>query len=157
MYSSAGIVIRYAGAYPGEGSGAAESTALPNDWRRFLDLADELGARDGVDAVVKRWALAPDEARLLDERAAARTAYASLVDEGGTWAAPDAVRHAMDAWRFGAAEDAMHAATTVLERRDEVASLASEQGLEPPVRVRESEKLDVSVQIATRPGIVLQF
>ncbi len=117
-------------AYPGEGT--PEKTALPNDWRRFLDLADELGAKDGVDAVVQRWALAPKEAGLLPPRAAARAAYATLAEDGGAWAPPDSVRTAMDAWRFGAATDAMAAATTVLERRDELASLAGAQGLVPP-------------------------
>jgi hypothetical protein len=80
--------------------------------------------RTAWDAVVRRWALAPRDAGLLPPRAAARAAYATLAEDGGTWAPPDSVRTAMDAWRFGAATDAMAAATTVLERRDEVATLA---------------------------------
>ena len=42
-------------AYPGDG--APEHTALPNDWRRFLDLTQELGGVDDAATLIKTWVL----------------------------------------------------------------------------------------------------
>jgi hypothetical protein len=119
-------------AYPGEGS--PEQTRLPNDWRRFLDLAEEMTPASGpkVEQAIQQWALQPADVKLLAPRTAARAAYATLVTSGGTWAPPDAVRTAMDAWSFATATSAMQAATDVLQERNEVASLAAAQGLVPP-------------------------
>ena len=119
-------------AYPGEGT--PEQTRLPNDWRRFLDLAEEMAPAGGpkIEQAIRQWALEPADAKLLAPRTAARAAYATLVTAGGSWTPPDAVRTAMDTWRFGAATDAMDAATSVLQERDEVASLAAAEGLVPP-------------------------
>jgi len=119
-------------AYPGEGT--PEQTRLPNDWRRFLDLAEEIAPSGGarVEQVIRQWALEPADAKLLAPRTAARATYATLVADGGTWAPPVAVRTAMDDWSFGPATDAMAAASTVLRERDQIASLAGAQGLRPP-------------------------
>ncbi len=117
-------------AYPGEG--APEPTRLPRDWRRFLDLAETYATQAGVGDLFEAWVLEPAQRRLLADRTTARRAYDDLEALGGTWAPPDTVRTSMDAWRFGAAQDAMRAATTVLEERDQVAALATGQGLALP-------------------------
>jgi len=101
------------------GAGPAEPTRLPNDWRRFLDLVEELGGAQDVDELLATWALTDDEAATLAARSGARDAYHALVADGDGWAAPAAVRLAMDAWAFDDAEAAAAAATRVLERRDE--------------------------------------
>jgi hypothetical protein len=113
------------------GSAPAERTGTPNDWRRFLDLADELGAGTGVDALVKTWVLDDRAAKLLPARAAARSAYAGLVEAGGPWAPPVVVRTAMDRWAFPDATAAMADATAILATRDEIAARAIAEGLAP--------------------------
>jgi hypothetical protein len=111
------------------GDTAPERSTLPNDWRRFLDLADELGTRDGVEAVLTRWVLDDDAARQLPSRAEARLAYAALADAGGTWAPPVAVRMAMDRWAFEDAEAAIETATAILGTRDDIGEMATAEGL----------------------------
>jgi hypothetical protein len=138
-------------AYPGEE--AAEQTRLPNDWRRFLDLAEAQApspkAADAVERSIRRWALEDADAKLLAPRTAARAAYVALVAKGGTWSPPDAVRTAMDGWRFGPATDGMDAATTVLEARDEVAAVADAQGLRPPSQVESRyQDADTAAELA---------
>ncbi len=113
------------------GAGPAEPTRLPNDWRRFLDLVEELGGAQDVDELLATWALTDDEAATLAARSGARDAYHALVADGDGWAAPAAVRLAMDAWAFDDAEAAAAAATRVLERRDETEVLAQAEGLTP--------------------------
>ena len=117
--------------YPGEA--APERATLPeNDWRRFLDLTEQLGGATGVATLLQTWALTDAEAALLPARAEARQDYVALASVADGWAAPTGVRLAMDGWRFEAADAGIDAATAVVERRDRVAALAAAQDLEPP-------------------------
>jgi len=120
-----------AGTVAYRGEAPPEHTRLPNDWRRFLDLADELGAGPGADDLVKTWVLDEGAAKLLPARAKARSAYADLVRAGGPWAAPVAVRMAMDRWDFNDATTTIEQATAILATRDEIAAAAASQGLGP--------------------------
>ncbi len=113
------------------GDGAPERSALPNDWRRFLDLVEELGGADGATALVVTWAVPADAQAPLDARDAARKAYRRLLEDGAGWAAPVVVRLAMDAWTFDGARVAMDRAATVLDRRDELVSAAAAEALVP--------------------------
>ena len=122
-------------AYPGEVE--PEPTRLPNDWRRFLDLAQAEGAGIEVEQLIETWALGDEAAELLPLRAAARDAYAGLERAGGAWAAPAVVRLALDGWDFNGATATIEDATQVLGTRDEIAALAAEEGLEPPDRPEE--------------------
>ncbi len=116
-------------AYRGETP--AERTRLPNDWRRLVDLAEELGGGVGVADLVETWALDASAAGPLRTRAAAREAYAGLVAAGASWAAPVVVRTALDAWQFAEAVDAIGQADGVLETRDRIEALAVDEGLDP--------------------------
>ena len=89
-------------AYPGDG--APEHTALPNDWRRFLDLTQELGGVDDAASLIETWVLPNGAAAQLADRETARAAYEQLATADGDWAAPPVVRLALDGWRFGDAE-----------------------------------------------------
>ena len=72
-------------AYPGEA--APEQAALTeNDWRRFLDLTEQLGGATGVASLLQTWALTEDEAELLPARADAREAYEALASVADGWA-----------------------------------------------------------------------
>jgi hypothetical protein len=116
-------------AYPGEG--APEPAGLANDWRRFLDLTEELGGAAGIDDLVAEWALTPDEAALLGPRDDARDDYRDLVAEGDGWAAPAAVRLALDRWAFGDAGGRIAEAGAILAQRETTEALARDLGLTP--------------------------
>jgi hypothetical protein len=117
-------------AYPGDDP--AEAAALPNDWRRLVDLAEEVGGAGDVAPFVAAWALPADADPPLAQRATARTEYRDLVQRGGTWAAPAVVRRALDGWRFDDAQRAIAAAGGVLAARDSLAASAAAAGLAVP-------------------------
>jgi len=116
------------------GDGVSEQSTLPeNDWRRFVDLAEELAGADGVAELVQTWALTDDEEALLEGRSSARSAYARLTGAADAWAAPLRVRTAMDGWRFADAEAAIGSAAAILETRDSIEALAGSEALDVPV------------------------
>jgi hypothetical protein len=130
------------------GDGPAEGTRIPNDWRRFLDLAQELGGVEDAPQLIATWAATPDEAAMLADRTAARRDYAALVDEGNGWAAPEVIRLALDAWSFKPAQTAMGRAQAILRERDETASTAAAIGLTPPAKLeRRYEDASTSVEL----------
>ncbi len=111
------------------GDAPAERSTMPNDWRRLLDLADQLGAGTGVDDLLKKWVLDDAATKMLPVRAAARRTYGDLVAAGATWAAPVEVRMAMDRWAFADATADMQTATAILATRDRIAATATAEGL----------------------------
>ncbi len=117
-------------AYPGDG--APEHTALPNDWRRFLDLTQELGGVDDAADLLETWVLPTGAAAQLADRATAREAYDRLVAADGDWTAPPVVRLALDGWRFDDADARIQEATDVVRQRDDTASQAAAAGLSTP-------------------------
>jgi hypothetical protein len=154
-------------AYPGEG--IPEPSRLPNDWRRFLDLAQQAadpatlaaGSRTLAE-LVAQWALDPQQAAELPARETALAAYGRLQDHGGTWAPPGAVRTNLDRWRFEVATAAIDRAETALEIRDEIADLATGASLVPDPSLEASyqdagsvAELNVMIETATRSLDVL--
>lgn len=121
-------------AYPG--AGPPEKSRQAPDWRRLLDLAEEVGGGKGIAAIVGPWALTKADQATLAVRAAARTAYHSLVARGGDWAAPAVVRIDLEVWDFASATDAMASATAVLAARDAVRAAAAPQHLALPARIQ---------------------
>ena len=128
------------------GSVPAEPSRLPNDWRRFLDLAEELGGAQDADDLLAAWALSEAEAATLDARQHARDAYHELLEDGDGWAAPAAVRLPLDGWAFADAEAAAATASRILERRDQTLALAAGEGLTP------SGDLEAAFEGAGDPG-----
>ena len=102
------------------------------DWRRFLDLVDEVGGATSADELVAKYVVTPTQATLLDERTEARTAYQQLIDDGGTWAPPLLVREKMSAWSFKAAQSAIDDSQEVLALRDELDEKTAELGSSYP-------------------------
>ncbi len=90
------------------------------DWRRFLDLVEELGGSEKARDLIEQYVVTDDEAEQLDARDGARASYAALDDRGGEWAPPRVVRTRMEAWSFGTATDAIADADAVLDLRDEL-------------------------------------
>ena len=108
-----------------------ERTRLPNDWRRFLDLSEELGGARSATALITKWAATPDAQASLTARTAARRDYHALLAAGDGWAAPVIVRMEMDAWTFDQVGEAMARADAVLEKRDGMVAAAAGEGLTP--------------------------
>ena len=114
-----------------------ERSRLPNDWRRFLDLTEELGGRPGVADARATWALGPEAARLLPARDAARRAYAR---PGGRPAARGR-RRSWSGWRSTAGTSRTPPTSStrrraILATRDEIGALADARGPRPGRRPR---------------------
>jgi len=116
--------------YPGEG--APEQLGLLTDWRRFLDLVDQIGGSKKADELFVKYVVSTKQKDTLETRAAARSAYQQLVDDGGKWAPPALVRDKMTKWSFTAATDAMDASEKVLDKRDELDKKAATLGVGYP-------------------------
>jgi len=157
-------------AYPGEGD--PERSRLPNDWRRFLDLAEQAAGATGavpddggrsIAELVELWALDDAEAAVLPARQVALAAYATLLERGGTWAPPAAVRLALDEWDFADVGDVIDLGAGILATRDAIDALAvseglvADPGLEADYQDAESEaEMNVVAEEASRSLDVLE-
>ena len=117
---------------PYAGAGAPETVTGPADWRRFLDLLEEVGGSTSADETFRRWVVTDAQTDVLVERAAARTAYAALVAAGAGWQAPAYVRGRLADWDFAAATARIAEANALLARRDAIATQAATLGVPPP-------------------------
>jgi hypothetical protein len=124
------------GAYQPAGAGTATSPTLedvagPPGWRGLLDLLEE---RSGTDLVPlwRELVVTPEEAPLLDARAAARASYRRTLALAGDWQLPRVIRDALRAWDFRTAEALMADVRTVLAQRDAGSDLAASEGLRMP-------------------------
>lgn len=140
--------IAYVGAVPPE-----PDRRVP-DWRRLLDLLEELAGVDGAEALLRTWVVDDEGAAELDARATARAAYAELVAAGDGWLPPIAVRQPMATWRFDDAAQAIEAARAVLAARDARDVLARGQGLVPPDGLRYAYESAPAAGIAAAQALV---
>ena len=108
------------------GDAAPEVVDTATDWRRFLDLVDEIGDASSANDLVEQYVVNPEQADLLAPRAEARDAYAGLADDGDAWAPPLGVRRRMGDWEFDAATRLMNEAQGVLQARDTLDRMATE-------------------------------
>lgn len=112
-------------AYPGDATtppGAGDESG-PADWRRLLDLFEEVAGSTGAARLIAEHVARESDSGTLDDRAAARQSYAVLERAGGSWAPPRSVRQAMGRWDFESALDAIDEATGTLGRRDDLQEL----------------------------------
>ena len=87
-----------------EAKPASRDRRAAPDWRGLLDLLEDRTGKP-FDDLWRAWVVRPEEAALLDARAAARASYARTIALADGWAIPRAARDAMRAWRFDAAEE----------------------------------------------------
>lgn len=118
-------------AYRGEGEPEKAGGGAP-DWRRLLDLLEEVGDGDEVGELFERWVVPTGELPRLEQRAAARQRYGRLVASGGEWLPPLAVRRPMASWSFEAATEQIERSEQLLALRDEIERRAGGLGLTPP-------------------------
>ena len=122
--------IAYVGGVPPETVGGVA------DWRRFLDLLDEIGGSTRAEEAFRRWVVNDAQADQLDERAAARDAYKALVATGADWSPPFYVRGPLGDWHFPTATARIAEATALLARRDAIAATAARLGVTVPADLR---------------------
>ena len=107
------------------GAGPAETVPFTPDWRRFLDLVEELGHSKTAAGLIGTWAVSSSERPELTARATARVRYAALLEQGGTWSPGIVIRKSMSDWRFKTADSSMAIAATVLDDRDALTTAAA--------------------------------
>jgi hypothetical protein len=116
-------------AYRGEGP--PEPVGPRDDWRRFLDLLDEVGGADEADEIFRQWVVTGQEASELNRRSNAREQYRELVGNAGGWSVPIYVRRELGNWQFERAQERIREADAILEARDAIEALAAELELDP--------------------------
>jgi hypothetical protein len=132
--------------------------ALALDSRGFLDQLDRLGP-SSVSELFATYVFSPEDAELLDRRAAARDALDALLDAAGDWGAPDGVRSTMRAWSFSEALGQISAARAWIEERDVLLARMEELGLSAPERLRDAYLVqggaaDAATELAAEAAVV---
>jgi tetratricopeptide (TPR) repeat protein len=105
------------------------------DWRRILDLLEQISGLP-LSGIWRQWVVDPGQAPLLDQRAAAVTAYASDQGAAGAWDLPPEIRRSLDTWQFQQAGLFLAQARTVLNQRDQIVSQAAVEQTKPPSALR---------------------
>ncbi len=122
-----------------------------DDWRRFLDLAEEVGGAEDLSEIFDTWVVI-NRNQLVD-RSEARAAYADLVAAGDGWAAPTAVRLSMADWKFQTAAEQMERSSELLGERDALRDAAAEFDLTLPDRLEtDYEALDEDEEVTLEEG-----
>lgn len=110
------------------GSVDIETVDERDDWRRFLDLLEEVGGSENATDLFTERVVSSFGAERLLERTEARDAYAELAASAGGWAAPIYVRREMEDWDFGAAHEAIDDLAAFLDTRDDFRNRLAPQG-----------------------------
>ena len=118
------------------GAGTPETVGNDNDWRRFLDLLDELGHSRGADDLFRKWVVDDTQAKTLDDRTTARALYDDLATVSAGWKLPFFVRGPMSDWDFATATTRIDQARTFIDRKVEIEAAAGLLQLTPPADVQ---------------------
>ncbi|MDO8363615.1 MAG: hypothetical protein Q7V88_12020 [Actinomycetota bacterium] len=114
------------GTLPYLGDAPAEQVSGVADWRRFLDLVEELGGATKAQELYEKWVATAAQRDMLEQRALARDDYHALAEAGGEWAPPEVVRRKMTLWAFENVDVLIGDANEVLALRDELDGKAAE-------------------------------
>lgn len=117
-----------------QNGGQPEEVRATDDWRRFLDLLQEVGGSTAAPDLFVDLVIANDVN--LGERTTTRATYASLEQDAGDWLMPVVIRQPMNDWEFSEAAALMTTASGVLLTRNEIEALADELGVEPPASLQ---------------------
>jgi Tetratricopeptide repeat len=121
-----------AGAYQPLHGTTVELLGGAPDWRRFLDLLEQLTGHSYA-ATWRLWVVDPAQAPLLDQRSAALTTYAGTMKVAGAWDLPPEIRSALGNWQFDEAVGLMAQSRSLLSERNQMAiEAATEQTSLPP-------------------------
>jgi hypothetical protein len=133
--------ISYAGDAP------RETSTVENDWKRLLDLAENVGNSTKTEGELRRYVLDGEQVALLPARTEARTAYADLRTASGEWAPTVYLRRQMDSWNFALAKTSIADATNTVAKRDGLRARATTLTLNMPTTyesIYESETADLT-------------
>ncbi len=132
-------------AYRGEGPPESVERATDN-WRRFLDLAQEVEGSTTVEDLFSEYVVSPPQEGMVQQRALARTQYGVLEERGGSWAPPVGIRRKMSDWEFNSAAQSIEEAVAVLDDRDALRVVAAAANLEihdgPELQYQDAVELD---------------
>jgi hypothetical protein len=103
---------------PYQGPGEPIHTTQKTDWKRLLDLVQEVGGSAKAEDLFKTYVLTPSQAEGLSVRATARSAYTDFKQAIGSWAMPAVVPAWMSDWKFADVTEFMTRANATLARRD---------------------------------------
>lgn len=101
------------------------------DWRNLLDLFEDTTGKP-FDDLWRQWIARPADVVLLDERAAARAAYAKALADAGDWTLPRSIRDALRSWHFDTAMAQLAAAESVLGQRAQLDAATAATGATLP-------------------------
>ncbi len=107
-------------------------------WRNLLDLLEEVGGSTEAEQLFRDHVVATPDLAVLDDRAAARTAYDELVAAGDGWAPPAVLRDRMAWWDFDDAAELVPEVEELLDVRDELAADLAVADLDLPAPLHES-------------------
>lgn len=149
LAAASGGLIAYAGA------GGPERVGGTADWRRLLDLVDEVGGSTKADGLFRTWVVSRNDLGLMDQRDAARARYQELVRRGGDWRPPLNVRAPLSDWTFPLATARIQAADALLTTRDTLTAEAAALGVTLPTAFRTAYEtattsLDPATAVADR-------
>lgn len=120
--------------YLGSTRAEAAPTRTP-DWRRFLDLVENVGGSTRASKLFADFVVTDSEAPELTERAAARARYQRLLTDGADWLPGILVRKPMSDWDFDDASTAIDEAEAVLADRDRLRTTLADLGLAFPANL----------------------
>ena len=144
------------------GAGPPETVGGDNDWRRFLDLLDELGHSTVVDELghstladelFRQWVIDGTQTKTLADRATARAAYEDLVTVSAGWKAPFFIRGPLSDWDFATATTRIGQSRTFIDRKVEIEAGAELLQLTPSADLQTAyegtrDSLDVANRLA---------
>jgi hypothetical protein len=107
-----------------------EAVEPEDDWRRFLDLAQEIAGSDEAPELFREYVARSFDLVQMDDRDLARAELADLEAATGGWVTPIVIRSPMSSWDFQEARDAMSEAAAVLTVHDQLLQKAQAAKLE---------------------------
>lgn len=126
LAAASGDLIAY------QGDTAPEPVEANDDWRRFLDLLEQVGGSNTAEQLFRDWVVTDSQMAEMDRRAEVRNEYRAVEGVAGEWSMPLELRSAMGAWDFDAADGLLDGAASVLAARDALALAAEAVGAVPP-------------------------
>jgi len=126
------------------------------DWRRLLDLLEQKTGRS-FQAIWRNWVISPGQSSLLRQRSSALTSYADAQGAAGSWNLPPEVRRSLDLWQFDTTTALVGQVHNILDQRDQVARLSSQEGTKPPATLRAAFETSIgaaSNEAANETGVL---
>ncbi len=114
------------------GRGTPEEVGPVDDWRRFLDLLEEVGGSATAADLFAEWVVTDDDLTLLDRRQTIRARYGDVLGVAEGWGLPLDLRMALNDWEFGPASEEIDDAVLVFDARERLEAAVVVAGVAPP-------------------------